>query len=73
MESYGSLAKFANTQRKKMEKEARLAKMTTALGMLTENKQAILAKMTIELNSIIKQWALDDKVYAEKHDTKITY
>jgi hypothetical protein len=59
MESYGSLAKFANTQRKKMEKEARLAKMTTALGMLTENKQAILA---IDLNLIVKQWALDDKV-----------
>jgi hypothetical protein len=59
MESYGSLAKFANTQRKKMEKEARLAKMTTALGMLTENKQAILA---IDLNLIVKQWALDDKI-----------
>jgi hypothetical protein len=66
MESYGSLAKFANTQRKKMEKEARLAKMTielkTALGMLTENKQATLAKMTIDLNLIVKQWALDDKI-----------
>jgi len=59
MESYGSLAKFANTQRKKMEKEARLANMTTALGMLTENKQATLA---IDLNLIVKQWALDDKV-----------
>ncbi len=59
MESYGSLAKFANSQRKKMEKEARLAKMTTALGMLTENKQAILA---IDLNLIVKQWALDDKI-----------
>jgi len=59
MESYGSLAKFANTQRKKMEKEARLAKMTTALGMLTENKQAILA---IDLNYIVKQWALNDKI-----------
>jgi hypothetical protein len=62
MESYGSLAKFANTQRMKMEKEARLAKMTTALGMLTENKQAILAKMTMDLNMIVKQWALDDKI-----------
>ena len=72
MNSYGSLAKFANTQRIKMDKEARLAKMTTALGMLTENKQAILA---INLNLIIKQWALDDKVckiYTEKRDTKIT-
>jgi hypothetical protein len=59
MESYGSLAKFANTQRKKMEKEARLANMTTALGMLTENKQATLA---IDLKLIVKQWALDDKV-----------
>ena len=59
MESYGSLAKFANTQRKKMKKEARLAKMTTALGLLTENKQAILA---IDLNSIVKQWALEDKI-----------
>jgi hypothetical protein len=59
MESYGSLAKFANTQRKKMEKEARLAKMTTALGLLTENKQAILA---IDLNYIVKQWALEDKI-----------
>jgi hypothetical protein len=59
MESYGSLAKFANTQRKKMEKEARLAKMTTALGLLTENKQAILA---IDLKLIVKQWALDDKI-----------
>jgi hypothetical protein len=59
MESYGSLAKFANTQRKRMEKEARLAKMTTALGLLTENKQAVLA---IDLNLIIKQWALDDKI-----------
>jgi len=64
MESYGSLAKFANTQRKKMEKEARLAKMTTALGLLTENKQAILA---IDLNLIVKQWALDN------NDAKITY
>jgi len=64
MESYGSLAKFANTQRKKMEKEARLANMTTALGLLTENKQAILA---IDLNLIVKQWALDN------NDAKITY
>lgn len=33
--------------------------MTTALGMLTENKQATLA---IDLKLIVKQWALDDKV-----------
>ena len=79
-EPYGSLADYANGQRIKMEKQARLAKMTidlkTALGMMDAHKQAILEKMTIDLNMIVKQWNLDnkvDRIYADKHDTKITY
>ena len=79
-EAYGSLADYANGQRIKMEKQAHLAKMTidlkTALGMMDANKQAILEKMTIDLNMIVKQLNLDNKVeriYADKHNTKITY
>jgi hypothetical protein len=50
--------------------------LKTALGMMDANKQARLARMTIDLNMIVKQWNLDDKVYkiyADKHNTKITY
>jgi len=58
MDSYGSLAKFASTQRMKMEEDAHLSKMTidlkTAIQVLAQSKQDRLAKMTIDLKTAVR-------------------